>query len=97
MRPVEIQLFSFVLRKREEEQRRREAVQKVSVASAEKRRLASVRAEQDKSLVNIIEDLSINDSVAETKKSSKEERHKGRSMQKCAWFCSSCFIVYLVF
>ncbi len=82
-----------MLRKREEEQRRREAVQKVSVTTAEKRRVPLVRTEQEKiSLVNIMEDLAINDSVEETKKStkaerikSKEERHKGINVQKFSW------------
>lgn len=49
-----------------------------------------VRAEQETiSLVNIIEDLTMNDSVVETKKSSKAERtkskverHKGTIVQK---------------
>lgn len=79
-----------MFRKREEEQRRREAVQQVSVATAEKRRVPLVRTEQEKlSLANIIEDLSVNDSVVETMKSSKaertkskEERHKGTKVQK---------------
>ncbi|XP_029306564.1 inversin isoform X2 [Cottoperca gobio] len=72
------QLRKDVAKKREEE-RRREAVQQVSVASAEKRRIPLVRAEQDKlSLVNIIEDLSINDSVVEKKISSKAERAKSK-------------------
>ena len=65
-------------------------MRKVSVATAEKRRVPLVRTEQEKlSLVNIIEDLSMNDSVVETKKSSKaerakskEERLKGTNVQK---------------
>lgn len=65
-----------MFRKREEEQRRREAVQQVS---AEKRRVSLVRAEQETiSLVNIIEDLTMNDSAAETKKASKAERTKSK-------------------
>lgn len=65
-----------MFRKREEEQRRREAVQQ---DSAEKRRVPLVRAEQETiSLVNIIEDLTMNDSVLETKKSSKAERPKSK-------------------
>ncbi|XP_070691442.1 inversin [Pempheris klunzingeri] len=73
------QLRKDAAKKREEEQRRREAVQQVSVATAEKRRVPLVRPEQEKlSLVNIIEDLSINDSVVETKKSSKAERTKSK-------------------
>lgn len=79
-----------MFRKREEEQRRREAVQQISVATTEKRRVPLVRTEQEMlSLVNIIEDLSMNDSVVETKKSSKaertkskEERHKGTDVQE---------------
>ncbi|XP_031155010.1 inversin isoform X1 [Sander lucioperca] len=73
------QLRKDAAKKREEEQRRREAVRKVSVATAEKRRVPLVRTEQEKlSLVNIIEDLSMNDSVVETKKSSKAERAKSK-------------------
>ncbi|KAM8868838.1 inversin isoform 2-T2 [Spinachia spinachia] len=73
------QLRKETAKKREEEQRRRKAVQQVSVASAEKRRVPVVRAEQEKlSLVNIIEDLSMNDSVVESKKSSKAERAKSK-------------------
>ncbi|KAM9353119.1 inversin [Symphorus nematophorus] len=74
------QLRKDAAKKREEEQRRREAV-----ATAEKRRVPLVRTEQEKvSIVNMIEDLSMNDSVVETKKSkaertkSKEERHKAQ-------------------
>jgi len=69
----------FVSRKRGEEQRRRKAVQPASLATAEKRRVPVVRTEQEKlSLGNIIEDLSLNDSVGETKKSSKAERAKSK-------------------
>ncbi|XP_063735953.1 inversin isoform X2 [Eleginops maclovinus] len=71
------QLRKDAAKKREEEQRRRGAVQRVSVDVAEKRRGPLVRTEQDK-LVNIIEDLSINDSVVEKKKSSKAERTKSK-------------------
>lgn len=75
-----------MFRKREEEQRRREAVQQIS---PDKRRVAVVRAEQEKiSLVNMIEGLSLNESVVETKKPSKaertkckEDRHKGTNAQ----------------
>jgi len=76
-----------VFRKREEEQRRKEAVQQVSVATAEKRRVALGRAEQEKlSLVNNIEDLTMNDSVVETKKLSKAERKKTKEeKQKGIW------------
>lgn len=74
-----------MFRKREEEQRRREAV-----STAEKWKVSLVKAEQEKlALVNIMEDLSMNDSVVETKKSAKadstknkEERHTGTSMWK---------------
>ncbi|KAG8010085.1 Inversin [Nibea albiflora] len=73
------QLRKDAAKKREEEQRRREAVQQVSLAAAEKRRVPLVRTEPEKtSLVNIIEDLSMNDSVVETKKSSKAERAKSK-------------------
>ncbi|KAM9851907.1 inversin [Aulostomus maculatus] len=78
------QLRKDAAKKREEEQRRREAVQRISV---EKRKVSVVRAEQEKlSLVNLMEDLSMNDSMVEKerKKSSKcewikskEERYKG--------------------
>lgn len=65
-----------MFRKREEEQRRREAVQQ---DPAETRRVPLVRAEQETvSLVNIIEDLTMNDSVLETKKSSKAECPKSK-------------------
>lgn len=65
-------------------------MQQVSVSAAEKRKVSLARAEQEKlPLVNIMEDLSMNDSVVETKKSSKpertkskEERHKGTNMQR---------------
>lgn len=73
------QLRKDAAKKREEELRRREAVQQVSVAADEKRRVPLVRTEQEKlSLVNILEDLSMNDSVVETKKSSKAERTKSK-------------------
>ncbi|XP_068592214.1 inversin [Cebidichthys violaceus] len=71
------QLRKDAAKKREEEQRRRKAVQQVS--TAEKRRVPVVRTEQEMlSLVNIIEDLSMNDSVVETKKSSKAEHAKSK-------------------
>ncbi len=79
IRHDKIRLLFFVFRKREEEQRRREAVQQVSAATAEKRRVPLVRTEQEKlSLVNMIEDLSMNDSVVDTRKSSKAERTKSK-------------------
>lgn len=79
-----IWLCFFVFRKREQEQRRREAEQQ------EKWRVPLVRAEQEtSSLVNIIEDLTMNDSVVKAKKSSKAERtkskverHKGTILKK---------------
>lgn len=65
-----------MFRKREQEQRRREAEQQVS---AEKWRVPLVRAEQEtSSLVNIIEVLTMKDSVVEAKKSSKAERTKSK-------------------
>ncbi|KAG7464357.1 inversin isoform X1 [Solea senegalensis] len=79
------QLRKDAAKKREEEQRRREAVQQeVPVSTAEKRKVSLVRDEQNQlSLVNTVESLSMNDSVVETRKSSKaeytrskEERHK---------------------
>ncbi|KAM4581149.1 inversin isoform 1-T3 [Odontesthes bonariensis] len=79
------QLRKDAAKKREEEQRRREAVQHISSATAEKRRVAPVRAEQEKlSLVNIIEDLTMNDSVVETKKLSKGERKKSKEEKQKA-------------
>ncbi|XP_022621561.1 inversin [Seriola dumerili] len=73
------QLRKDAAKKREEEQRRREAVQQVSVSAAEKRKVSLMRAEQEKiSLVSTMEDLSMNDSVVETKKSSKAERAKSK-------------------
>lgn len=65
-----------MFRKREQEQRRREAEQQ---ASAEKWRAPLVRAEQEtSSLVNIVEVLTMKDSVVEAKKSSKAERTKSK-------------------
>ncbi|XP_068180673.1 inversin isoform X2 [Antennarius striatus] len=83
------QLRKDAAKKREEEQRRREAVHQISMATAEKQEKQkglSMNTEQEKiSLVDIIEDLSMNDSIVETKKSpnaargrSKEERHKAQ-------------------
>ncbi|XP_071376347.1 inversin [Centroberyx affinis] len=76
------QLRKDAAKKREEEQRRREAEQQISLASAEKRKISLAQAEQEKlSLVNIMKELSVNDSVVETKKKvertkNKEEGHK---------------------
>ncbi|KAM9310006.1 inversin [Pholidichthys leucotaenia] len=74
------QLRKDAAKKREEEQRRREAVQRVSVAPAEKRKVFLVRREEEKqlSLVNVIENLSMNDSLEETKKFSKAEHMKSK-------------------
>ncbi|KAM9723803.1 inversin isoform 1-T3 [Menidia menidia] len=73
------QLRKDAAKKREEEQRRREAIQQISAAPAEKRRASLVRAEQEKpSLVNIIEDSTMNDSVVEARKLSKAERKKNK-------------------
>nr|XP_057940446.1 inversin isoform X5 [Doryrhamphus excisus] len=78
------QLRKDAAKKREEELRRREAVLQISMATAEKRKLPSVMAEQGKlSFENLMADLSVNDSPVETKKvakherKSREERHKG--------------------
>ncbi|KAM3614919.1 uncharacterized protein V6R79_020788 [Siganus canaliculatus] len=74
------QLRKDAAKKREEEQRRREAVQHVSVAIAEKRRVSLVKTEQEKiALVNVIQDLSVNDSAVEIKKSCKAERAKSKA------------------
>uniref|UniRef100_A0A7N6FF38 Inversin n=1 Tax=Anabas testudineus TaxID=64144 RepID=A0A7N6FF38_ANATE len=71
------QLRKDAAKKREEEQRRREAVQHVSVSTAEKRKVSLVKVEQEKlALVNIIEELSMNDSVAEIKKFRSSRRGK---------------------
>ncbi|XP_037532229.1 inversin [Nematolebias whitei] len=58
-------------KKREEEQRRREAVHRVSVNAADKQRVSVARAEQEKLVL-----MNINDSLVETRKSSKDERTK---------------------
>lgn len=81
---------SFFLhdRKREEEQRRRDAVQRVPVAN--KQLPPAVSPEQEtNSFVTMIEDLTMSDSAAETKMptraegvKSKGEKHKGTSGQK---------------
>ncbi|XP_061530836.1 inversin isoform X1 [Phycodurus eques] len=78
------QLRKDAAKKREEELRRREAVQQISAATAEDRKLSLETAEQEKLyLVNLVADLSVKDSVVETKKPtqperrSKEARHKG--------------------
>lgn len=64
-----------MFRKREEEQRRREAVHRVS-ANADKRRVSLVRAEQERLAL-----MNINDSL-ETKKSSKGERTKTKEERR---------------
>ncbi|XP_075868643.1 inversin isoform X2 [Nelusetta ayraudi] len=71
------QLRKDAAKKREEEQRRRDAVQQVPVA--EKRRPPVVKPEHEtNSLVNMIEDLTMSDSVAETKMPTKAERTKSK-------------------
>ncbi|XP_068614259.1 inversin [Brachionichthys hirsutus] len=71
------QLRKDAAKKREEEQRRREAVQQVSMSPAEKQKVPLMKTEKERiSLVNIIEDLSMNDSIVETKKSPDAEHHK---------------------
>ncbi|XP_072316772.1 inversin [Eucyclogobius newberryi] len=66
------QLRKDAAKKREEEQRKRGAVRRIVSNSSEKRHVPLVRAELERteksSLVHIIEDLSLNDSVEETKK-----------------------------
>lgn len=59
-------------------------MQQVSAVSPEKRRVPLVKTDQGRlSLVNMMQELTMNDSAVETKKSSKtkEERHKGTSKQ----------------
>lgn len=82
-------LFLFVFRKREEEQRRREAVQQVMGSTTEKRKTSPVKTgdQEQLSLANMIENLSMKDSTVEKKKSSKsecvrskEERQKGKTL-----------------
>lgn len=76
-------ILFYVFRKREEEQRRREAVQHITVD-----RLTPKRREQKTdSLVDVIENLTMKDSMVETKKPSKAEhttnkaeRPKGRHL-----------------
>uniref|UniRef100_A0A3Q3E7I1 Inversin n=1 Tax=Labrus bergylta TaxID=56723 RepID=A0A3Q3E7I1_9LABR len=85
------QLRKDAAKKREEEQRRREAVQQVSAAPPEKRRVPLVKTEQEKlSLVNMMGDLSMTDSVVETKNSpkTKDERHRGKK-RKCRNACNT--------
>lgn len=66
-----------VLRKREEEQRRRGAVQQIAV---DKQPVPVTRTQQKTdSLVNVIENLTVSDSAGETKKSSKAERTKTKT------------------
>lgn len=80
-------LLYFVFRKREEEQRRREAGQQ---DATDKQRVPLMRTEQEMGpLVNNIGDLTMSDAAVETKKSTKDERgkskverHKGTCMQK---------------
>ncbi|XP_076009832.1 inversin [Genypterus blacodes] len=73
------QLRKDAAKKREEEQRRRGAVQQISLVSAEKRKNSVVRADQEKpGVVKVMRELSINDSVGETKKPSKAEQTKSK-------------------
>ncbi|XP_055359449.1 inversin isoform X2 [Betta splendens] len=79
------QLRKDAAKKREEEQRRREAVRQGSVSTAEKWKVSPVRVEQEKrGLVNIIEDLSMNDSVVEAKKSFKADSPKNKEEKQTA-------------
>uniref|UniRef100_A0A3P8UNH7 Inversin n=1 Tax=Cynoglossus semilaevis TaxID=244447 RepID=A0A3P8UNH7_CYNSE len=82
------QLRKDAAKKREEEQRRREAVQQVMGSTTEKRKTSPVKTgdQEQLSLVNMIENLSMKDSTVEKKKSSKsecvrskEERQKGKT------------------
>lgn len=86
VRPLLNTTFLFyVIRKREEEQRRREAVHRITV---DRQSFTLKRAEQKTdSLVDVIENLTMKDSLVETKKSSKAEhttnkaeRPKGRHL-----------------
>lgn len=86
MRPLLNAIFLFyVIRKREEEQRRREAVHHITV---ERQSFTLKRTEpKTDSLVDVIENLTMRDSLVETKKSSKAEhttskaeRPKGRRL-----------------
>lgn len=70
-----------MFRKREEEQRRREAVQQISLAAAEKRRVPLVRTDPEK--ISLVP----KSSKAERTKS-KEERHKGTNVPKFLQFDS---------
>ncbi|XP_077432596.1 inversin isoform X3 [Vanacampus margaritifer] len=78
------QLRKDAAKKREGELRRREAVQQISEATVKERKLSSETTERENlSLVNLVADLSVKDSVTDTKKTTKperrnkEERHKG--------------------
>lgn len=86
VRPLLKTIFLFcIYRKREEEQRRREAVHHVTVDGQS---FTLKRTEQKTdSLVDVIENLTMKDSMVETKKSSKAEhtankaeRPKGRHL-----------------
>lgn len=70
-------LFS-VFRKREEEQRRRGAAQQVTVDKQSSQILMRTEQKTD-SLVDVIENLSMRDSMVETKKSSKAEHTKNKT------------------
>ncbi|XP_043973838.1 inversin isoform X1 [Gambusia affinis] len=78
------QLRKDAAKKREEEQRRRGATQHVGADGADKPRVSLLRAEQEaRSLTNIVEDLTVNDSSVDTKTHAKvkEGRHKGQKIR----------------
>ncbi|KAM4735135.1 LOW QUALITY PROTEIN: inversin [Anableps anableps] len=75
------QLRKDAAKKREEEQRRRGATQQIGADGAVKRRVSLLRAEQEEiSLMNIVEDLTMSDSSVDTKKHTKikEGKHKAQ-------------------
>ncbi|XP_057691486.1 inversin isoform X1 [Corythoichthys intestinalis] len=77
------QLRKDAAKKREEELRRREAVQQISTLTVDERKSSLETAEQEKlSLVNLVGDLSVKDSVVGTKKTSKHERRSKEEAHK---------------
>lgn len=75
------QLRKDAAKKREEEQRKRGATLQVRADGADKRRVSLLRAEQKElSLINIMEDLTVNDSSVNIEKHTeiKEGRHKAQ-------------------
>ncbi|MED6235015.1 hypothetical protein ATANTOWER_012756 [Ataeniobius toweri] len=75
------QLRKDAAKKREEEQRRRGAARQAPEDGADKRITSLLRAEQEElSLMNTMEDLTMNDSSVETKKHTKikDRRHKAQ-------------------